>query len=311
MDLQMAPRSLCVIPGIVGEGLGDQLLDSPQAGVDWCELAGIDEILLHKRDYFLPSQSTPQGSAGIVLDARDLHIHPYPGEGPLWLDISQDNLDIGFYLAGRGTGCIIEGIALVGANDAGAWLDNSSGSFRNCRFQDEGSKGIHFVGGAGDTLALENCELIGGEYGVFQVGGHIEAIGCLVANTSWYGLFVSEDGGGSLENMTLLNHINSALYTIDAESLTLERSILAGNGNGCFTNWGMPPGLSCNLFWNNSRNLYGVPGNDFIEADPLFCDPESSDWRLDASSPAISEPCGPLGAFGDCDSEGSPFEENR
>jgi len=311
MDLRLAPRSLCVIPGVVGEGLGNQLLSSPQQGIDWCETEGLDTLYLRNQEYFLAPQATPRGSAGLVLDGRDLHLASYPGQEPLLLDAATGQNDIGFYLAGRGAGCVIEGIRMVGAADAGAWLDGSGGSFRSCRFEDEGSKGIHFSGAANDTLRLEDCALIGGEYGLFQEGGRVEAAACLVAGASWYGLYVGEGGAGTLANLTLVDHVNSAVYTIDAGELTLERSILAGCGNGCFTNWGQPPQLACNLFWDNQRNLYGVPGNDFIEEDPLFCDPDAGDWRVDAASPALGEPCGPMGAFGDCDSPGGPLRARR
>ena len=309
MDLLMAPRSLCVIPGVVGEGLGDQYMDTVQEGIDWCESEGLDTLYLRQRDYFLAAQETPHGSAAMVLDERDIYLSPYPGEGPLWFNVSADRNEMGIYLAGRGADCLIEGVAILGAADAGAFLDGSSATFRACRFADGPGKGVHSIEGAGQTLGLESCEVIGGEYGIYLEGGILEAEFCLVEGADWYGVYVIE-GGGILSNMTLVNHTVVALYTQDAQPLTLERSIIAGSGKGCFTNWGLPPWLSCTLFWDNGENLHGVPGNDYIEEDPLFCEPEAGDWRVDAASPALGAACGDMGAFGDCDSAGSPFQED-
>lgn len=310
MDLRMAPRSLCVIPGVVGDGLGDQYMDTVQEGIDWCESEGLDTLYLRQRDYFLTAQNTPQGSAAMVLDERDLYLAPYPGEGPLWLNVSADRNEIGFYLAGRSDDCLIEGIAIVGAADAGALLDASGATFRGCRFAGGAGKGVHSVEGAGQILRLESCEISGGDYGIRLEGGTLEADFCLIEGANWYGIHVLE-GGGSLSNMTLVDHVIAALYTESGLPLTLERSILAGNLRGCFTAWGLPPGLSCTLFWDNEENLHGVPGNDYIEEDPLFCDSDAGDWRVDAASPALGAACGDMGAFGDCDSEGSPFQEDR
>jgi hypothetical protein len=307
-DLRLAPRSLCIIPGVVGEGLGDNYLDTIQGGIDWCESEGADTLYLLQRDYFLVGQTSPQGSAAIILDERDLYIAPYPGEGPLWLNVSADRNEIGFYMTGDiSENCIIEGIAILGASDAGVMLDGAGGTFRNCRFEGA-DKGFHFLGAEGDVLQLEQVEIVNGGYGIYQEGGQVDASACLIADMSWYGIYLKE-GGGSLENMTLVNHTLAALYTENAQPFYVDRSIFAGNGKGCFTYWGLPPGLSCNLFWDNEFNLYGVPGNDFIEDDPLFCNPDEGDWRVDALSPALGEACGDMGAFGDCDSPGSPFLE--
>ncbi len=307
-DLRLAPRSLCIVPGVVGEGLGDNYLDTIQGGVDWCEAEGADTLYLHQREYFLAGHSTPEGSAAIILDERDLYIAPFPGEGPLWLDASADQNEIGFYVTGEvNENCTIEGIALLGASDSGVMLDGAGGTFRNCRFVGA-DKSFHFIGDEGNILQLEQVEMQGGNYGLYQEGGQVEASACLISDMAWYGIYMKE-GGGSLESMTLVNHTVAAIYTDNAQPLYLEQSILAGNGKGCFTYWGLPPELSCNLFWDNEVNLYGVPGNDFIEDDPLFCDPDVGDWRVDAMSPALGEACGDMGAFGECDSPGSPFLE--
>jgi len=309
--LKVAARSSCLVPGVVGPGLGDLLISDLQSGIDWCESESLDELLLIGDDFFMPAQSIPQGSAALVLDERDLHIRPFPGTGPIWLNAAADLCEIGFYLAGRTEACKIEGIGMTGAADAGAWLHESGGFFLSCRFEGNGSKSIQFKGRPGDRLGLASCELLGGEYGIFQEGGQLEAEQCLIAGGAWYGIYLRAEASATLDRLSLVDHDIAALIAENATEVTLERSILSGNRKGCFSAVGTPPELSCNIFWDNGTNLSGVdPGMDFIEADPLFCDEANGDWRVDAASPAQTESCGPLGAYGDCDSEGSPFLED-
>ena len=166
--LVLAPRTLVLIPGVVGEGLGDQLLSAPQQGIDWAEAEGLDSVLLRQRDYSLDPQAVPGGTAALVLGERDLLLAPFPGEGPLWLSADELGCDYGFYLDGRSENCRIEDLAMIGAADAGVLLASSGGSFSGVRLAECGSKGILFRGEPGDLLRFENGEILGGEYGLWQ-----------------------------------------------------------------------------------------------------------------------------------------------
>jgi hypothetical protein len=73
------------------------------------------------------------------------------------------------------------------------------------------------------------------------------------------------------------------------------------------------PVMGCNLFWDVAEFTgSGCPGaGSVIEADPLFCDPVSEDFSLCADSPAISDSCGLLGAYGEgCPACGSVSTES-
>jgi hypothetical protein len=60
------------------------------------------------------------------------------------------------------------------------------------------------------------------------------------------------------------------------------------------------PVMGCNLFWDvvGPTGPDCVDGGSVIHADPLFCDPLSEDFTVCADSPAVSDSCGPVGAFG-------------
>ncbi|MFC1800029.1 right-handed parallel beta-helix repeat-containing protein [Candidatus Eisenbacteria bacterium] len=76
-------------------------------------------------------------------------------------------------------------------------------------------------------------------------------------------------------------------------------------GNGIWCDSGSYPALSCNDVWDNWSGDYGgscpdVTGmNGNISVSPLFCAPDSLDFRLDADSPCLNDPtCGVIGALG-------------
>ena len=129
-----------------------------------------------------------------------------------------------------------------------------------------------------------------------------------MADSGWYGFWFRDGAGGSLESSTVVGAELAAVF-LDGEAVSLGHNILAENGRGIFRQDGASPILDCNLLWGNEYGDYGgvSPGPTDLFEDPLFCDPELGDWRVDAESPALVSPCAPVGAFRDCDSDGGPY----
>lgn len=99
----------------------------------------------------------------------------------------------------------------------------------------------------------------------------------------------------------------AAVY-MEASYVEINHSIFAETINGKAISTPGGGEILCNDFWMNERGTVSCPwcyedGN--FEADPLFCDPEGGDFRIDPNSPC--QPgyhdgfsCGLVGAFGDC-----------
>ena len=121
--------------------------------------------------------------------------------------------------------------------------------------------------------------------------------------------------GPNLVSMTFVGNTadgagNAIYYDAVRSVQVLDRCLIVGSGEGAAIACGMggPPTLTCsNLFdpihdeWAGcAASQLGVSGN--ISADPLFCDAEHGDYRLDPGSPCLpaNNTCGLLiGALGE------------
>ncbi|MDP6418759.1 MAG: hypothetical protein QF492_01075 [Candidatus Krumholzibacteria bacterium] len=306
--LTLAPRSLILIPGVLSAGESDTLLTTPQQGIDWAEAQGIDTLMLRVQDYYLEAQS-PENAA-LVLDERDLLIRPFPGQGPLLLDAGEAGCLYGFYLKGRSVDCRIENIVMQNAIDAAVYLQESSASLDSLLLTGS-SKGITFHGSGEDRLVLRGVSIRNNDYGIYQDGGTLDAEGLLIAEHRWYGLW-SENAALTLDHLSVLESEVAGLILENSSNCVLSSSILAGNLTGIFLppeDPGASPLLDCCLFFDNESDLEGAvsEGSDPVYEDPLFCDPESGDWRVDPEGPAQAGSCGSIGALGTCESRGGGF----
>ena len=310
LDVSVARKSLLVVPGRPGDpAAGLNLILGIQGGIDYCAANGIDTLLVRRLDYFLSGQPVPGGTAALRLDAADLTLRAFPGDGPVWLSAGEGDCDFGFYLEGRSGATRIEGFAMIDAAASGAFLMNSSGTLRETLLRDCGSTGVFLVGDGGDQVSLHDVEISGNEYGLSVSGGSALVDGLLVADSAWYGVWLRDGGSADLRRLTVVGSGIAGILTSSGAGAALERSLIAGNGRGIFHQSTGQLTLACNLLWHNSHGHYGgvAAGAGDIVADPLFCSPELGDWRVDAASPALLAACGPIGAFGDCESQPSPY----
>lgn len=310
LTLTVAPTSLLVLPGVHAGNLLTEL----QSAVDYCASTGLDSLLLARPSYALAHQALAVGgSAALRIDAADLLLAPFPGRGPVALSAAQGNNDYGIYLAGRSGATRLAGLVVTGAAEAGVVLDRSSARLVDTRIADCGGAGVYLHGAAGDTLALERCVIARCAEGVSLAGGVLDAEALLIADSAWYGLWLRGGAAGRVAGATVVRSAVAGAFFSGAGALSLERCLFASGSWGLFVQSGAAPLLACNLVWDNPAGDYGglAPGASDLAADPLFCDPEAGDWRVDAASPALAAGCGPIGAFGDCASEPAlPVEAN-
>lgn len=302
ITLTVAPTSLLVLPGVHGGVLRTEL----QSAIDYCASVGLDSLLLWRPNTTLAHQELAAGgSAALRIDAADLLLAPFPGRGPVVLNAAQGDNDYGIYLAGRSGATRLEGLVVTGAAEAGIVLDRSSARLVDTRIADCGGAGVYLRGAPGDTLGIARCVIARCAEGISLAGGVLDAEALLVADSAWYGLWLRGGAAGRLAGATIVRSAVAGAFFSEAGTLSLERCLFANGTWGLFLQSGAAPLLDCNLVWDHAAGDYGglAPGASDLAVDPLFCAPEDGDWRVDAASPALTAPCGPIGAFGDCASE--------
>ena len=248
---------------------------------------------------FLKSGITLEGAAGAeatILDAEHDH-RVLVGEG-----IS--------------TGTILRGLTFLGGKPrsgdgntkwgGGILLDQAGPTVENCTFRD---CSIAVSGGGGGGLLCFSKHSTGPmiirsclfeDNHSSQLGGAIE---------------LYQSNGYSIESCTFVG--NSAgtggAILLNASSGRVDRNIFfqnsgsGGAGVGCLGTSGTGSDGSCNLFWASTGPDVGggceaiVVGEDNnLEVDPLFCDVDAGDYRLQSTSPgspAFSGTCGLIGAL--------------
>ena len=218
-------------------------------------------------------------------------------------------------------------------------LSGTQSSVTRCRI--EGNEGGGVLVGGGLEVLLEECEIKdnwnAGEGGGACVEYFLEwfNVPCIFRKCLFSGN-EADTGGGFAGRFYFYDDVNPGMETAILDSCTfventgnqgaaifceaeytwieIQNSIIAFNDSSEAVQagfYGSNPStwIQCtDIFGNpegdwtgNLAGLLGVDGN--ISEDPLFCDPESGDYSLDASSPCLADPvCGVIGAFGEgCD----------
>jgi predicted outer membrane repeat protein len=194
--------------------------------------------------------------------------------------------------SGESASSVLDGLTIRGAyefNGAGIRCNGSSPTIRNCIFTDnkvESSGGAIYVG-MGASPGIIRCVFYNntawGGAGLFGYYGSFPTLsGCTFAyNSATYGA-----GFMSREWVTAYNTIVAFAPEGDAVRgcATLSCCNLYGNAGGDWDDWCI----------TGQQNLNGN-----FSADPIFCDPASSNFQLAADSPCLpGGVCGLVGARG-------------
>ncbi len=150
----------------------------------------------------------------------------------------------------------------------------------------------------GSILPLENVAIVNNSAD-WRGGGIYCNIGAIL-NQVTVSNNLSETGGGIccyeaepvLENCILWGNIPQEVLFAEAttnNSITISCSDIQGGEEGIVTNG------NGEVFWLENN----------IEEDPLFCDPDNRDYRLQEDSPCFSDACGFMGYTGEtCEGDG-------
>jgi hypothetical protein len=208
------------------------------------------------------------------------------------------------------------------SDGGGAVATNAATSFLHCRFVENSSGfgGAVAVGQYAGTPLFDHCEFIDN---TAETGGAIglETVGPMSREASIrYCLFLRNTAGSAsaidiMEQAPVIDHCtfvaNSAtdavILGIAASAPVITNSIFAFSpeGRAVYCSASTATLSCCDLYGNAGGDWVGcIAGqlgiNGNISADPLFCDVQGDDYRVDAGSPCTPEQnpgCGQIGAF--------------
>jgi hypothetical protein len=202
-------------------------------------------------------------------------------------------------------------------NEAMRETDQQMTVVRECVF--ESNVSLDFTPGAIAGISpgiVENCVFRGNEGGDggALVGGNLTLRGCLFDSNNTTGsgaaLRLGAFGNNVIENNTIVRSMQtvstlpgSAIVFVNSPNSVLRNNIIAySSGSPAIRVIGASVPSECNVFWENVDGIgvNFVPGPTDRQVDPLFCDPDASDWTLREGSPCLPEDpfgCGLIGAF--------------
>ena len=189
---------------------------------------------------------------------------------------------------------------------------------RDCVFDsnvslNQSSGGIAAIGPG----VVEDCVFRGNEggFGGGFTGGMVEVRRCLFDSNRTTGsgaaLRAGMPGNNVIENNTIVRSVQtisnppgSAIVFVNSLNSVLRNNIIAySSGSPAIRVIGASVPSVCNVFWENVDGIgvNYVPGPTDREVDPLFCDPDVSNWTLREGSPCLPQDpsgCGLIGVFG-------------
>jgi len=194
---------------------------------------------------------------------------------------------------------------------------SQSGSPHSCVIDCEGlGRGFHFHSGEKAWCGVENLTVTGGQAAsggaVLCQSASPTIRGCVMAANSAAvsgGAVCCDDADPVIESCTLVGNSapEGAGIRCVLSSPAVEKSVIAmspaGEAVSCDST-SSPELACCDVYGNGGGDwtgcIQGLEGSDGnFSQDPVFCDPDSADFRLDSSSPCVSAPgCGRVGALG-------------
>lgn len=201
---------------------------------------------------------------------------------------------------------------------AEGWSNGPAVTLHDCVFQDHTLRGAAL----GDVayLDIRGCMFLRNSVSLQGGGGALSLVRC--TGTLSFSTFAFDSAGSGGGATVAQSHVRvtdntfygcyagteaGALYLDSLVDVGVRENIFANStgrrGAVAFEGATMSPDTGCNLFWNNAGGDYfgnWTPAPTDIHANPLFCDPVTLDFHLEAASPAApahSGGCGLIGAF--------------
>jgi hypothetical protein len=185
---------------------------------------------------------------------------------------------------------------------------------RGTRFERAQDTALRILDSDRGSSGVEGCEFVENTGPLFQSVGPYPASfrGCLVRdNSSLQPAFAHQDNSGSTEleilGCTIVNNAFSGGLIRSTGPARVARTIVADNEVGdlflCEAQGSFD--ITCSDFFSNSRSIWDAPCSPaltaVVDVDPLFCDPEHSDYHLQWGSPCLpanSGGCDLIGCYG-------------
>ncbi len=252
-----------------------------------------------------PGTYTGEGNWDIDFGGKNIVLLSENGPEETIIDCSDSEILAFYFHNGEDTTAVLEGFSITGSvrwycYGSGIWCDSSSPTIRDNILFDN-----HCMGWLG-----AGCPVAGRGGAIYCTNSNAVIVGNIIRDNS-----ASSLGGGiycqnSNLQITGNSFINNYLYGCAWGDTALGCALYCENSN---------PNITNNIFWANkiSPQIYdlliyidetsapAVTCNDIkgggnsggnINADPLFCNPETDDYRIEEASPCApsNNECGVL-----------------
>jgi len=284
-----------------------------QAGIDSTHEG--DTVLVQRGEYH---EGTHVNNRSIVLTSA--YIYDHSEETIAATIIDGDNRQIGSSLVwfGEGKQATVIGFTITNCHPMGLYVLESNVTVSHCRFIN--NEGDHDPGGAifatGDSIEIENCAFLenfspvwGGAVGVGssfatirsclfagniagREGGALVVFNrCEVVNCTFVDNRTRGSGSGIMVANRSQARISNSIFT-DNHPYFLATGGFNAGGSSIWIDWCNAEGGvdSVQVNGNDSVHWSGDTlhwGENNIDADPIFLDPDNSDYHLTANSPCI------------------------
>ncbi|MFN8179668.1 MAG: right-handed parallel beta-helix repeat-containing protein [bacterium] len=237
-------------------------------------------------------------------------------ENELGASSSHDGAVFGFDYSITALGCTFDhnrGPGLVVQMSHG-WGSGIAVTLQDCLFQDHVYRGVLLADVT--YLDVQRCTFLRNSIagGTNGNGGGLDVVRCVGHVSFCTFAFDSAGGGGGAEigsNVRIERNTFYACYAgIIGGALTMHPDVgttdnifaYSAGRRGAVSGSVPNPASGCNLYWANAAGDYfdqWVAAPSDIHADPLFCDPVTLNFHVEAASPAApanSHGCGLIGA---------------
>ena len=253
--------------------------DAIQEGID-AACDGFDEVVVLDGTY------TGYGNVWLDFQGKAITVRSQNGPEACVIDCDTDHAVMFDEYEDAGT--VLEGFTITGAFTAiscgtygGPTDSSSSPTINRCIFHHNGD-GILVTHG---MPTVSNCLF-------YQNAGAVR--------TNWLAPYAQFE----LINCTITDNDYGILHEADDTFAWIYNCIVWGNTNDVVEPPSLP--LSLHAYWSNIHCEWQLPGDENIDADPLFADfPPSGLYRLSCNSPCVNEGLS-SSAHGDFDLAGMP-----
>lgn len=165
--------------------------------------------------------------------------------------------------------------------------DGVRGEVKVDRCQINGVSGGIYMNASQCTLKVTRTDMNSNNYGIYIFAGYLLVNNSIVRNNSNKGTYIYYGAVANITNCVLYKNSNGIGGEYNS-FITIKNCIVSKNQNYGAYEGNDISSIIYSCFWENGSNAYLIQSSlGYIEADPLFVDPDNGDFHLKSGSRAI------------------------